>query len=140
MRRPANGRDPLPQPYNEDFIPASAGFPGPTRVAIRPAALPEKRKTEVTSRYDAEAQEVVIRLGFCDPDAEKTEISSAIRFARSRGPLKLITVVIESETYGTPSGFQWARRNNFVRNEGRESDMQTRGQIVLEKRMEESRG
>jgi hypothetical protein len=130
--RPADGIFRLTQLPNEDFIPAGPG-PKPLRTMSLPAALPETRQRKVTWHYDPEKCACVISLGLCEPDAEKAEISSAIRAARTCGPLHLITVVIESETYGTPSAFHFFRRNGFSRNEGRESDMQTRGQIVLEK-------
>jgi hypothetical protein len=130
--RPANGRYELTRGFDEDFIPASAG-PGPTRVASRSVEQPETRKHRVTSRFNTESGELLIDLGWCEPDRERQSINSAIRFAKRQGTLRLITVSIAAECFGQIESYIWAKRNSFVRNEGREAG--AGGFIVLERRM-----
>lgn len=130
--RPANGRDPLPQPYNADFIPADPFGPRPTRTMSLPAALPENRSTKVTSRFNSETGELKIFLGFADPTAEKTAINQLITDAKKKG-LRLITLFIESEVANELSTYVFLMRNKFTRNEGREGD--THGQLVWEKKI-----
>ena len=125
--RPANGRDPLPQPYNEDFIPASVG-PRPTRITSLPAALSEKRSTRVTSRFSD--GELKIFLGFCSPETERTTLNKLITDAKEKG-LRLVTIFIESEVANEFSAYVFLSRNKFERNIGREQN--TYGQLVFER-------
>jgi hypothetical protein len=87
----------------------------------------------VTSHYDPEKCEVIISLGFCEPEAELAQIKSAIRFAKSRGPLRLITIVIEAEVFAQPEAYHFlVTRNKFERRDFRGEG----SSIVLEKRLE----
>lgn len=133
--RPANGRDPLPQPYNADFIPADPFGPRPTRTMSLPAALPENRSTKVTSRFNSETGELVIQLNDAEPLKEKENINSAISSAKRQGILRLVTVIVASEVFGQLESFLFFRKNGFIRNEGREAG--AGGFITLEKRMGE---
>jgi hypothetical protein len=117
--------------YNADYIPAGPG-PGPTRVASR-RAVAETRQHRVTSHYDPDKCECVISLGFCEPEVEIAQIKSAIHFAKSRGPLRLITIAIEAEVFAQPEAYHFlVTRNKFERRESRGDG----SSIVLEKRLE----
>lgn len=138
MSRPANGRFELTRGFNEDFIPASAGFPGPTRTSL-PAAPKERRTTKVTSTFNAETGELVIRLGFCSPEVERTVLNRLIGDAKPKG-LRLVTLCIESEVASELASYAFLTRNKFSRNIGKEgvgNEGELSGQLVFEKRMEE---
>jgi len=130
--RPCNGRYELTMAYDGDYIPASVGFPGPTRVASKTTPEVVSRSVAVTSRYDAEAQEVTIDLHHAEPEREKAAINEAVKFARRQGPLRRIVLIIASEVFAQPESFHFCRRNGFVRAEGREMGM-SGGMLVLEK-------
>ena len=132
--RPANGRWELPQPYNEDFIPADPFGPRPTRTMSLPA-LSENRSTKITSRFNAETGEVVICLGFADPAAEKTAINQIITDAKKKAPLHRITLIIEGETARELSAYVFLTRNKFSRDLSREASLT--GQLVWSKQLEE---
>ena len=131
MSRPANGRFELPQPYNEDFIPASPG-PGPRNAMMATPPEVVSRSVAVTSRYDEESQEVIINLHYAEPEREKAAINEAVKFARRQGPLRRIVLIIASEVFAQPESFHFCKRNGFIRCEGREMGM-SGGMIVLEK-------
>jgi len=127
----ANGRYELTRGFDADFIPASPG-PGPTRVMSRPVEQPESRPHRVTSRYDAETQEVIINLQYAEPEREKAAINEAVKFARRQGPLRRIVLIIASEVFAQPESFHFCKRNGFIRCEGREMGV-SGGMLVLEK-------
>ncbi len=131
MNRPANGRYELTMAYDGDFVPAGPG-PGPTRVASKTTPEVVTRSVTVTSRYDAEAQEVVINLNHAEPEREKSAVNEAVKFARRQGPLRRIVLIIASEVFGQPESYHFCKRNGFIRNEGREIGM-SGGMLVLEK-------
>jgi len=96
-------------------------------------ALSEKRSTRVTSRFNAETGELVIQLNDAEPLKEKENINSAISSAKRQGILRLVTVIVASEVFGQIESFLFFKKNDFQRNEGRESG--AGGFICLEKRM-----
>ena len=106
-----------------------------TRLALKGGAglaLPDRRSTRVTSRFNSETGELKIYLGFANPTAEKTALNQLITDAKKKG-LRLITLFIESEVANELSTYVFLLRNKFTRNEGREGD--THGQLVWEKKI-----
>ena len=125
--RMANGRYELTRGFDADLIPAGPG-PRPIRTASLPAALPEKRSTQVTSSFSD--GELTIFLGFCSPDVERPKLNQLITDAKKKG-LRLVTLFIESEVANELSAYVFLKRNKFSRNEGREGGL--RGQLVFER-------
>lgn len=113
--RPCDGRFILDRGFDPDYIPASPGW-RPTRVASTPEI--QSRPVAVTSRYEAESQEVIINLQYAEVEREKAAINEAIKFARRQGPLRRVVLVIASEVFGQPESYHFCKRNSFVRNEG----------------------
>jgi hypothetical protein len=139
VSRPANGRWELTRGF-DDFIPSAPFNPhamsqsNPRHLTLEDDSVARHRRPEHV--FNPATGELRIDLWFNNP--EKDDIKQFIRqvMRDARHGLRKTVVIVAAETFASVDAYHFFSRNKFERRLGGEPA----GYIMLEKRMEESRG